>query len=64
MHRQDRSPLGHGTANLNPGDEAEPGTVGAGEAICPKCHGIGKAGGVECPNCGGTGRVVEGIGGG
>jgi DnaJ-class molecular chaperone len=64
MQRQDRPPLGNGAADLNPGDEAAPGTVGAGEALCPECHGNGKAGGVECPNCGGTGRVVEGIGGG
>jgi DnaJ-class molecular chaperone len=48
----------------NPGDEAPPGTVGTGEAICRDCHGTGKRDGQRCPTCGGTGRVVEGIGGG
>jgi RecJ-like exonuclease len=53
---------------LNPGDEAEPGTPGSGEDVCPVCHGSGK---LEmegtpqtCANCGGTGVIVEGIGGG
>jgi hypothetical protein len=53
---------------LNPGDEAEPGTPGTGEDVCPVCHGSGK---LEtegtpqtCANCGGTGVIVEGIGGG
>ena len=50
---------------LNPGDEAEPGTVGSGEDICPQCGGTGKlASGQSCPECGGSGRIVEGIGGG
>ena len=48
---------------LNPGDEAEPGTVGTGEDICPQCHGKGRVEGSPCPNCGGTGKIVEGIGG-
>jgi nucleoside-diphosphate-sugar epimerase len=47
----------------NPGDEAAPGTVGTGEDICPKCHGIGTINGARCANCGGTGKVTEGIGG-
>jgi DnaJ-class molecular chaperone len=64
MQRQDRSPKSSGTAELNPGDEAVPGTVGTGEAICPECHGSGKAGGKKCHTCGGTGRVTEGVGGG
>ena len=49
---------------LNPGDEAAPGTPGAGENICPHCAGSGRHGETECPVCGGTGKVVEGIGGG
>jgi hypothetical protein len=49
---------------LNPGDEAPPGTTGAGEDLCPVCGGSGRASGRDCPNCGGSGRVIEGIGGG
>ncbi|MGZ3181991.1 MAG: hypothetical protein ACXU8N_06075 [Telluria sp.] len=53
------------TPPLNPGDEAAPGTVGAGEDMCEHCAGTGKlAGGQPCPECGGTGRVMRGIGGG
>ncbi|MCS0656957.1 hypothetical protein [Massilia terrae] len=49
----------------NPGDDAEAGTPGTGEDICPACQGSGKlADGRSCPSCGGTGRIVEGIGGG
>jgi hypothetical protein len=28
-----------GSAALNPGDEAAPGTMGTGEDVCPDCHG-------------------------
>jgi RecJ-like exonuclease len=50
---------------LSPGDEARPGTPGAGEDICSVCGGSGKLNnGKECPECGGTGRVMRGIGGG
>ena len=50
---------------LNPGDEAEPGTPGSGEEVCPKCGGSGKLGGTDsCRYCGGTGVVTQGIGGG
>ena len=48
---------------LNPGDEAAPGTPGAGEDICPKCGGTGKLAANRCPDCGGTGKIIEGIGG-
>lgn len=48
----------------NPGDEAEPGTPGTGENLCPRCGGSGRLDGGECPECGGTGKVIEGIGGG
>ncbi|MGI8624489.1 MAG: hypothetical protein ACR2NB_13650 [Solirubrobacteraceae bacterium] len=50
--------------DLNPGDEAAPGTPGTGEDICPVCHGTGRKGDAECDNCGGTGKIVEAIGGG
>ena len=50
---------------LNPGDEAAPGTPGAGEDICEHCGGSGNMdSGVDCEECGGSGRVVRGIGGG
>jgi hypothetical protein len=50
---------------LEPGDEAAPGTPGAGEDICAACEGSGKLeDGADCPMCGGTGRVMRGIGGG
>lgn len=48
---------------LNPGDEASPGTPGAGENVCPECKGSGRIGVAACPNCGGTGKIIEGIGG-
>ncbi|MBB5709754.1 hypothetical protein [Sphingomonas xinjiangensis] len=47
----------------NPGDEAEPGTPGTGENICPQCNGSGEFSGRECSDCAGTGKVIEGIGG-
>ena len=54
-----------GETNLNPGDEAAPGTPGTGENICPECSGKGQtASGGKCPNCGGTGKVITGIAGG
>jgi RecJ-like exonuclease len=49
---------------LNPGDDARPGTPGAGENICPDCGGSGRLESRACPTCGGTGKVIEGIGGG
>lgn len=52
------------TRRLNPGDDAQPGTPGTGEDVCPECQGSGNYCGRPCHNCGGTGRVVEGIGGG
>jgi hypothetical protein len=47
----------------NPGDEAAPGTPGAGESVCPVCRGSGRSGDGPCENCGGSGRIIEGIGG-
>lgn len=52
------------TQPLKPGDEAAPGTAGAGEDICERCSGSGKVDGAPCPECDGTGRVMRGIGGG
>ena len=49
--------------NMAPGDEAPPGTEGAGENVCPECGGSGRKDGDDCANCAGTGRVTEGIGG-
>jgi hypothetical protein len=48
---------------LNPGDDAAPGTPGTGEDVCPKCNGSGRQGEAECENCGGSGKVIRGIGG-
>lgn len=50
--------------DLNPGDEAEAGTPGAGEDVCEACAGSGQLNGQSCPNCGGSGKVMRGIGGG
>jgi len=55
----------HPEHELNPGDEAEPGTPGAGEDVCEACAGSGTlSDGKSCPMCGGSGRVMRGIGGG
>ncbi|HEX6956662.1 MAG TPA: hypothetical protein VF194_01630 [Ferrovibrio sp.] len=52
-------------AQLNPGDQAGPGTPGTGENICPQCQGRGRLEeGRPCPDCGGSGKIIEGIGGG
>ena len=48
---------------LNPGDQAEPGTPGTGENVCPECKGSGRIGVAPCQTCGGTGTVIEGVGG-
>lgn len=50
--------------DLNPGDEAAPGTAGTGEDLCPVCHGTGRENNASCGNCGGTGKIVRAIGGG
>ena len=52
------------SGELDPGDEAGPGTAGTGENLCPHCRGSGEHGRAPCPVCGGTGKVTEGIGGG
>ena len=49
---------------LSPGDEAAPGTPGAGENICRECSGAGTlANGRICPMCEGMGRIIESAGG-
>jgi hypothetical protein len=50
-------------SQLNPGDEAAPGTPGTGEDLCPLCGGDGAVDGRQCPDCGGSGKVIRGIGG-
>jgi DnaJ-class molecular chaperone len=63
--RQDGTPGMERAAGAGqlPGDEAEPGTPGTGEALCPVCAGKGKVDGRDCDNCGGTGKITEGVGG-
>ncbi|MGE5525962.1 MAG: hypothetical protein ACM3SS_19785, partial [Rhodospirillaceae bacterium] len=52
-----------GPADMNPGDQAPPGSPQSGERICPRCGGTGKqASGTRCEFCGGTGRVIELVG--
>jgi DnaJ-class molecular chaperone len=46
-------------AGTSSGDDAPPGTPGAGEHICPACQGTGRLGRKRCTTCGGTGRVIE-----
>ena len=48
---------------LNPGDQAQPGTPGAAENVCPDCKGSGKVGAQPCQTCGGTGKVITEVGG-
>ena len=44
---------------MAPGDEVAPGTLGAGENVCPTCNGGGKVKGATCGTCGGTAVVIE-----
>lgn len=48
---------------MQPGDQAPPGTPGTGENVCRECAGTGRLRGQPCPNCGGSGYVIEGVGG-
>ena len=48
---------------LRPADEAAADAPGAGENVCRRCNGSGRADGTECPDCNGTGSITEGIGG-
>jgi DnaJ-class molecular chaperone len=45
-------------------DGVEPGALGSGENVCPKCNGTGHIEKAVCQICDGTGKVTEGIGGG
>ncbi|WP_081928992.1 hypothetical protein [Microvirga sp. BSC39] len=54
---------GSDQTKLNPGDQAEPGTPGTGENVCPECKGSGRVGATACQTCGGTGTIIEGVGG-
>lgn len=50
-------------ADLNPGDQAPPGSPQTGENVCPRCGGQGRrADGERCEHCGGTGKVIEIVG--
>jgi hypothetical protein len=49
--------------DLNPGDEAAPGTPGTGENLCRACSGSGEKDSQKCQVCNGSGKVIEGIGG-
>lgn len=49
--------------DMNPGDEAKPGTPGTGEDVCPTCRGSGRTDGAACETCGGTGKITRAIGG-
>ncbi len=60
----DTGRVGTSQPRTNPGDEAAPGTPGAGENVCPDCKGSGRLSNAPCKTCGGTGKVIEGIGGG
>jgi hypothetical protein len=48
---------------MNPGDQAPPGTPGTGDSLCRECSGKGTVNGRRCEACGGTGTVIEGVGG-
>jgi hypothetical protein len=52
-----------GPKDMNPGDQAPPGTPGTGEDVCPRCDGSGRLNNRPCENCGGTGYIIEGVGG-
>lgn len=60
--RADAAPVSN-VVRSKPSDEAEPGTPGTGEGLCPDCSGSGVLDGRPCPACAGTGIVVQGIGG-
>ena len=51
-------------AAMAPGDEAPPGTEGAGPDVCPACDGSGQQEGQPCPDCQGAGTVIRGVSGG
>ncbi len=48
---------------MNPGDEAKPGTPGTGKDVCQTCHGSGGVDAGACETCGGSGKVIRVIGG-
>lgn len=65
-HNGEQKPTPHTDTDrpdMNPGDEAPPGTAGTGEDICPVCEGSGSVDGAVCDNCGGSGKIIEGVGG-
>jgi DnaJ-class molecular chaperone len=49
--------------DMNPGDEAPPGSPQTGENVCRECNGKGTtADGARCESCGGTGKVIAIVG--
>src|SRR4051794_41250191 len=56
--------MAQSNSEMNPGDEAPPGTAGTGEDVCPTCHGSGRVESAKCETCGGTGKGTRAIGGG
>jgi len=59
----DSSDTTSGHVDVNPGDQAPPGSPQSGERPCPRCGGAGRqASGARCEFCGGTGKVIELIG--
>ncbi|MCR0983285.1 DUF2934 domain-containing protein [Roseomonas populi] len=58
------TPASDSAPQLNPGDDAAPGTPGTGEDVCPDCQGSGRLQGRTCETCGGTGIVIKGVAGG
>ena len=54
-----------GAGEMNPGDEAAPGTPGTGENLCPDCSGNGHLkSGEPCRTCGSTGLITQAVSGG
>jgi len=51
-----------GPTDMNPGDQAPPGSPQSGERQCPRCSGSGRQGDEQCEFCGGTGMVIELVG--
>ncbi len=60
----DPAGISGGLTRPAPGDDAQPGTTGTGENLCPACNGSGQLNNQPCLTCEGTGKVIEGIGGG
>lgn len=51
------------SGDMLPGDDAQAGSPGTGEHVCPKCGGSGTLAATTCPECRGTGKINTAIGG-